>query len=158
MKFNFNLEKFGNWTWNFVKSNSSTIIGGLSMIGLAMLCKKLDIPYQVLTDPYYKVSTRSDRHDNYPAPTFYLMPNNPGEAAIASIIDSAVKYDLDYKKVDAAKQILNIVKSKKEADDCDASLVTYAITALQRLTDSMDFDYQKESVLRIIAALGKGDF
>lgn len=158
MKFNFNFEKFRDWTWNFVKSNSATIVGGLSMIGLALLCKKLDIPYQVLTDPYYKVSTRSDRHDNYPAPAFYLMPNNPGEAAIASIIDAAVKYDYDYKKVEAARQVLSVVESKEENDECDTSLVTYAITALQRLTDSMDYDYQKENVLKIIASLGKGDY
>lgn len=158
MKFNFNLEKFGDWTWNFVKNNSATIIGGLSMIGLALLCKKLDIPYQVLTDPYYKFSSKPSRNESYTAPTLYLMPNNPGEAAIASIIDAAVKYDYDYKKVEAARQVLSVVKSKKENDECEASLVTYAITALQRLTDSMDYDYQKENVLKIIASLGKGDY
>ncbi len=158
MIFNFNLKKFGDWTWNFVKSNSTTIIGGLSMIGLALLCKKLDIPYQVLTDPYYKFSTRSSKNEPYAASTWYFMPNNPREAAIASIIDSAIKYDFDYKKVDAAKQVLSIVKSKKENDDCDASLVTYAITTLQRLTDSMDFDSYKKDVLNIIAKLGKGEY
>lgn len=158
MKFNFNLEKFGDWTWNFIKSNSSAIVGGLGMIGLAMLCKKLDIPYQVLTDPCYKFSTKSSKNEPYTAPTWYFMPNNPGEAAIASIVDAALKYDFDYKKVEAAKQVFSIVESKKENDESDDSLVTYAITTLQRLTDSMDFDSYKKDVLSIIAKLGKGEY
>lgn len=153
-----NYEKLASWFLEAVRANGGTIVGGLSMIGLSLLCRKLGVPYQVLTDPAYgrpRSAQPSYDHSEY-AQTLYLMPTDAVEASIAAIYNSALSLDFDSQKVAAAREIMSVITARK--NDIPDTTVTYAISMLQALAKTMDFDSNKRTVTQFISKLGKGDF
>jgi len=151
-----NYEKLAAWFLEAFKANGGTIIGGLSMIGLSLLCRKLGVPYQVLTDPIYGRTTYSNRSQSDPRQTLYLMPTDAVEASIAAIYNSALSLDFDSQKVAAAREIMSVITARK--NDIPDTTVTYAISMLQALAKTMDFDSNKRTITQFISKLGKGDF
>jgi hypothetical protein len=153
-----NYEKLATWFLDAVRANGGTIVGGLSMIGLSLLCRKLGVPYQVLTDPAYartRTSQPSYNHSEY-AQTLYLMPTDAVEASIAAIYNSSVNLIYDSEKLAAAKEIMSVIAARK--DDIPDTTVTYAISMLQALAKTMIYDSNKRTVTQFISKLGKGDF
>lgn len=148
-------KKIGLWGCEMLRNNSSTIVGGLSMIGLALLCRKLNIPYTVLTDGYSSRDTYSSRDLNTkPIPLMYL-PSDPIEASISAIYDSSERSDFDSQRVNAAKEIMAILAAHEELPE---STLTYAISTLRTIAGSMDFDSGRREITKIIAKIGKGEF
>lgn len=152
-----NYEKLAAWFLEAFKANGGTIIGGLSMIGLSLLCRKLGVPYQVLTDPVYGRTTYSSRYQSDPRQTLYLMPTDAVEASIAAIYNSARTMDFDSQKIAAVREIMSIIASKKN-EVPDDTTVTYAISMLQALAETMDFNSNKRIITQFISKLGKGEF
>lgn len=151
-----NYEKLAAWFLEAVRANGGTIVGGLSMIGLSLLCRKLGVPYQVLTDPVYGRTTYSNRSQGNPQQTLYLMPTDAVEASIAAIYNSALTMDFDSQKIAAAREIMSIIASKK--NNVPDTTVTYAISVLQALSKTLDFNSNKRIMTQFISKLGKGEF
>ena len=157
-KFNFkkpDWSKVGMWCADIFRNNSSTIVGGLSMIGLAMLCRKLNIPYTVLTEPY---TGRSYVKPEPPKTTQQILyfPSDATEAAIQAIYDNAMNADFDSQRIAAGREIMGIVESHK--DDISEATKTYAISYLRLIADEMDFDSGRSNIMRQISKIAKGEF
>ena len=149
--------KFGNWTGEMLKSNSAMIVSGVTMIGFALLCRKLNIPYQVLTDPFVGNSRKGTYYGNDTGKVsqFIYLPSDAVEASIAAIYDGAANADWDSQRAAAAKEIFDILKVRK--DDISDSTKTYAITMLRQICDEMDFDSGRRAVMSYISKIGKGE-
>lgn len=150
--------RFGTWLVDGVKSNGGLLVGGASMITLALICKKLNIPYQVLTDPYSTDSWREKSHytsRHEASLDIYLVPNNPVEAAMNSIYSNALTCTFDSDRYNAAKEIYAILVAHKE-DATDATK-TYCITLLQNLGKKMTFDSDRSKIIRLVSQIGKGE-
>ena len=154
-KINIDFAKLGRGILNLLQSNAGTITGGLSMIALALLCKKLNIPYQVLTEPM-----TTDYSINATTPTgaakMFLVPNNATEASMAAIYDGVSTKDWESSKEKAADQIYSILVSQK--DGPTESTKTYAINLLRGIYEKSDWNSTKDHVNRLIAKIGKGEF
>lgn len=157
-KFNFkkpNWSKIGLWCADVFRNNSSTIVGGMSMIGLALLCRKFDIPYTVLTDPYYsapKVKTTSSSSSQQ---QIMWIPSDSVEASIQAIYDGTTNMYSDYNKESAAKEILSIISARK--DDISEATRSYAIAYLRMIADSMYSDYHRDNIMKMISKIAKND-
>lgn len=156
-KFNFkniNYQKIGGWFADMLRSNSGTIVGGLSMIGLAMLCRKLNIPYTVLTEPYTGKSYVKPEVPKPATPILYF-PSDAVEASIQAIYDDALNADFDSQRCAAGEEILSIVSARK--DDISEATKTYAISYLRLIADEMDFDFGRKTVMSYISKIAKGE-
>lgn len=156
-KFNFkkvDWTKVGNWTADMLKSNSGTIVGGLSMIGLAMLCRKLNIPYTVLTEPY---TGRSYAKPEVPKPATPILyfPSDAVEASIQAIYDGALNADFDSQRCAAGKEILSIITARK--NDISETTKTCAISYLRLIADEMDFDSGRKTIMSYISKIAKNE-
>ena len=153
--FKLNLQKIGDWAAEAFRANSGVVMKGLSLIGLALVCKAANIPYQVLTEPldggYKKSSTQSDK--NF---LMYLMPDDPIEASFAAIYNSTTDYSFDSDRISAAKNIMDIL-AKRRGELTDSN-VSYAINVLQQISKDMNFDSSKRTVSRMITNIGKGEY
>ena len=147
-------QKVGKNVEGLIRDNAGTIVSGSMMIALALICRKLDIPYQVLTDPYHiPIKTCSEK----PATTsIYLMPNNPIEASIAAVANGTKDMDFDSTKERAAEKIMSILSANK--NNLNDSTKNYAISMLQSISDTLTFDSTKSRVLNMIVKIGKDDF
>lgn len=157
-KFNFkkvDWTKVGNWTADMLRSNSATIVGGMSMIGLALLCRKLNIPYTVLTEPY---TGRSYVKPEAPKTTQQILyfPSDATEAAIQAIYENALNADFDSQRIAAGREIMTIVEAHK--DDISEATKTYAISHLRLIADEMDFDSGRSNIMRQISKIAKNEF
>ena len=162
-KFNFSID----WE-NVAKGVSKTcgdilsagmplIVSGGATIGLALICKKLNIPYDVLTDPYgLRAESRSSGgKSSYPS-SIMLVPNNPVEAGIAAVASSIGTSSSEYYIAQAADQIKDILSSNQES--ISASTMTYTITMLKTLADKCKSTFYRNEIIEIIADISKGDF
>ena len=151
------LKKFGLWTGDVLRSNQATIVGGMTMIGFALLCRKLNIPYQVLTDPFVGGGKRNTYYgnDSGKVSQFIYLPSDAIEASIAAIYDGALNANFDTQRTAAAREIFNILVARK--DDISDATKTYAITVLRQIVDEMDFDTGRRQVLTLISKIGKGE-
>lgn len=157
-KFNFkkpDWSKVGMWCADIFRNNSSTIVGGLSMIGLAMLCRKLNIPYAVLTEPYTGKSYVKPEVPKPATPILYF-PSDAVEASIQAIYDGVLNADFDSQRCEAGKEILSIVSARK--DDISEATKTYAISYLRFIADEMDFDSGRKTIMSYISKIAKGEF
>lgn len=157
-KFNFkniNYQKIGDWMTDMLRTNSGTIVGGLSMIGLAMLCRKLNIPYTVLTEPYTGKSYVKPEAPKTNAQILYF-PSDAVEASIQAIYDGALNADFDSQRCAAGKEILSIVSARK--NDISEATKTYAISYLRLIADEMDFDSGRKTIMSYISKIAKGEF
>lgn len=153
-----NWQRIGSWTMDMLRGNAGTIVGGVSMIGLALLCKKLDIPYQVLTDPFggdYTSSAKSRPSANFVESSLILMPNNAAEASIAAICDNAKTMRDDYYKNKAVGQIVDILESADEVDD---NVRTYAIMCIRSIAAVTNDGYYRTKMIEVISNIGKGEY
>lgn len=146
--------KLGEGAWNLVKGNSGTLVGGLCMIGMALLCKRLEIPYQVLTDPF-TVDAKSKKYSDSGTKLF-LVPNNAIEASMAAIYDGVQSDDWESTKQAAAEQIMAILSANKES--LSENSKTYAINLIRGLAGKSRWSSTKDSMNRLIAKIGKGEF
>ena len=156
-KFNFkniNYQKIGDWMMDMLRTNSGTIVGGLSMIGLAMLCRKLNIPYTVLTEPYTGKSYVKPEVPKPATPILYF-PSDAIEASIQAIYDGALNADFDSQRCAAGKEILSIITARK--DDISEATKTYAISYLRLIADEMDFDSGRKTIMSYISKIAKGE-
>jgi len=156
-KFNFksiNYQKIGDWMMDMLRSNSGTIVGGLSMIGLAMLCRKLNIPYTVLTEPYTGRSYVKPEAPRPATPILYC-PSDAVETSIQAIYDGALNADFDSQRCAAGKEILSIVSARK--NDISEATKTYAISYLRLIADEMDFDSGRKTIMSYISKIAKGE-
>lgn len=157
-KFNFkkpDWSKVGMWCADIFRNNSSTIVGGLSMIGLAMLCRKLNIPYTVLTEPYTGKSYVKPEVPKPATPILYF-PSDAVEASIQAIYDGALNADFDSQRCAAGKEILSIITARK--NDISEATKTYAISYLRLIADEMDFDSGRKTIMSYISKIAKGEF
>lgn len=157
-KFNFKKPdwgKVGMWCADIFRNNSSTIIGGMSMIGLALLCRKLNIPYTVLTEPYTGKSYVKPEVPKTSQQILYF-PSDATEAAIQAIYDNAMNADFDSQRIAAGREIMEIIESHK--DDISEATKTYAISYLRLIADEMDFDSGRSNIMRQISKIAKGEF
>lgn len=150
-----NWQRIGSWTMDMLRGNAGTIVGGVSMIGLALLCKKLDIPYQVLTDPFGGAQTGSTTVQST-GTSLVLMPTNAAEASIAAICDNAKGMRDPYYKNEAVKQILDILRSTD--DDEDDSIKSYAIMCINSIIATTNDGYYRDRMMKVISSIGKGDY
>ena len=156
-KFNFkniNYQKIGDWMMDMLRTNSGTIVGGLSMIGLAMLCRKLNIPYTVLTEPYTGKSYVKPEAPKANVQILYF-PSDAIEASIQAIYDGALNADFDSQRCAAGKEILSIVSARK--NDISEATKTYAISYLRLIADEMDFDSGRKTIMSYISKIAKGE-
>lgn len=149
-------KKFGDWTAEMLRNNSSTIVGGLGMIGLALLCRKLNIPYTVLTDNYgsYGRSYEPSRYYEPQETQLIFMPSDPVEASISAIYNGAISCDFDSQRTAAAKEIMAVLAAHK---DLPASTLTFAISTLRAISAKMDFDSGRRTITAMISKIGKGE-
>lgn len=160
-KFNFkkpDWSKVGMWCADIFRNNSSTIVGGMSMIGLALLCRKLNIPYTVLTEPFTGSYGRRTSYRQNSEPhqvSLMYLPSDAIEASIAAIYDGALNQDFDSQRISSAKEIFNIIAARK--DDISDATKTYAITVLRQIAEEMDFDSGRKAVIQLISKIGKGE-
>ena len=129
-KFNFkkpDWNKVGMWCADIFRNNSGTIIGGMSMIGLALLCRKLNIPYTVLTDPLRGTTYVKPEAPKVSQQILYF-PSDATEAAIQAIYENALNADFDSQRIAAGREIMTIVEAHK--DDISEATKTYAIRYL----------------------------
>lgn len=152
---NINWTKVGCWTADMLKSNSGTIVGGLSMIGLAMLCRKLNIPYTVLTEPYTGKSYVKPEVPK-PATSILYFPSDAVEASIQAIYDGALNADFDSQRCAAGREIMSIVSARK--NDISEATKTYAISYLRLIADEMDFDSGRKTIMSYISKIAKGEY
>lgn len=162
-KFNFSID----WE-NVAKGVSKTcgdilsagmplIVSGGATIGLALICKKLNIPYDVLTDPYgLRVESKPSYSKGSTQPSIMMVPNNPVEAGIAAVASTISTSTSEYYIHQAAEQIKDIMGSQQ--DYITGSTRTYAITMLKTLADKCRSTYYRNEIIEIIADISKGDF
>lgn len=157
-KLKINFAKIGESAMSLLKANAGPIVGGLSMIALGILCQKLDLPYNILTDPYTvsRKTMYTPRVNQTAQSMIMLVPNNATEASIAAIVNSAKNMDYDSQKVSAAKQVMSVLSSNK--DNLTEASKTFAITMLQNLTSELDYDSNINAVNDLIMKVGKGEF
>lgn len=151
-------KKLGSWTLELLRNNSSSIFGGLSMIGLALLCKKLNLPYAVLTDTPYGEDHCFSNHgrDVQGLNSVVLLTNDPVEVSIGSIYEAATTYSFDSQKIKAARDIFGILSANKNKIT-NPGVYSYAITTLKNLSQAMSFDSSKKEVLDLITKIGRGE-
>lgn len=151
---NIDWQKIGKNVGGLIRDNAGTLVSGSMMVALALICRKLDIPYQVLTDPYHvPIKTYPEKQAST---SIYLIPNNPVEASIAAVANSAKDMDFDSTKERAAEKIMSILGANK--DNLNDSTKNYAISMLQSISDTLDFDSTKSRILNLIVKIGKDDF
>lgn len=151
VRINVDYRKLGEMTMNFFRSSSGTVVSGLIMIGLGMLCKKLDIPYEVLTEPNY-FSNTSRVVDNKSSIVF--IPNNSVEASIAAICDNAKNMSNDFYKNESVSQIIEILEEQPDVTENDKS---YAIWCIRSIMSSTRGSFYRNEMNRAILKIGKGD-
>ena len=148
-----NWQKVSAWSLDMLRTSGKPILGGLGMIGLSLLCKKLDVPYQVLLDPSYS-TTRSVRAAAI-TPGLVMMPNNKVEAAINAIYENIRSQASDYYRYESAKKIVEILE--ENAIDLSDRTVSYAIMALNNISQTISSSYYKNCLTDEIAKIAKGD-
>lgn len=148
------IARLGEGALNLLKENSGTIAGGLTMIGMALLCKKLNLPYQVLTDPYSFESYGVTR-SNGQTTKLVLIPNNSLEASMSALYEGISADDWESTKEDAANKIFSILSANR--DDLQDSTKTYAINLIRGINEKSRWNSTKEHNNRLIARIGKGD-
>lgn len=150
--------KLGDWTLELLRNNSSSIFGGLSMIGLALLCKKLNLPYAVLTDTPCVEDRCFSNHgrDVQGSNSVVLLTNDPVELSIESVYEAASTYSFDSQKVKAARDIIGILSANKDKNT-NPGIYSFAIATLKKLSQTMLFDSSKKEVLDLITKIGRGE-
>ncbi len=148
--------KIGDGALALLKTNAGTLIGGATMIGLGLLCKKFDIPYQVLTEPFGGGYVGSSRTYVQPQTKLVLMPNNSIEASMAAIYEGLNADDWESTKESAARQIMSILVSRK--GELQESTKTYAVNLLRGISEKSNWNSTKNHMNEMIAKIGKGDF
>lgn len=147
---------FATWVNDSVRSNGGRIIGGLTMIGFALLCKKLNVPFSVLTDPYGTMNNVSTPTQVSVMDTsIMLVPNNTVEASIAAICDSAKGMRDNYYKNQAVQQILEILRKQKELDE---STKTYAVMCIRAIAATTNDNYYKNQMTRAVQSIAEGRY
>lgn len=157
-KFKNNCVKIGNGVGCLLKENSGTIVGGFVMIGMALLCKKFEVPYQVLTDPFvFSSGTNSAPTQNT---KLVIVPNNALEASMGAIYDGISKDDWESTKENAARRIFTILSNAKENSDDDISegTKTYAINLLKGISDKSSWNSTKDHINTLIAKIGMNNY
>lgn len=157
-KFNVDWQKFGSLLTSAAQSSAAPIITGLGMMGLALICKKLDVPYQVLLDPSYSMNARKSSMCSATAQTGPLMflPGNSTEAAINAIVDSMSSNDADYYICQSAEKIYEMLGDAPEPVSDQTK--THAIMAINNLSKMMWSSYYKKKASDLIAKIGCGDY
>lgn len=157
-----NFSKIGNGIANILWTNSGILIGGATMIGLALLCKKLDIPYQVLTDPFYVTTgtTKTGKtQKTYPILTEVQWPRDSTEEAIEAITAGALEATFDSERQRAADDIYDILSATySNTGMVNEHLKSYAISQLRKISSGMTFDSGKRAVTGVISKIVKEDF
>ena len=148
-----NIGAIGSFVTDMIRSNSRTIVGGLSMIVLGVLCKKLDIPYDILIDPFEPSYTPRKSNSRNSVNIPFVMPNNSVEASISAICDSACATHDAYYKNQAVNKIIDILKSKNEIDE---TTKTYAIWCIKSIISTTNDAYYINCMNNRIVDIGKG--
>ena len=146
-------KKVGSWFADMAKANSTRIFGGVATLGLALLCRKFEMPYQILTDPFYEIPAK---HTTEPMSNFIVLSNDPIETSMWAIYNSTVDMSFDWQKVVAAKEIVSILSKNKK--DISKSTVTYTIQILQAISNNMSFTSYKSEITKLISEIAKGEY
>lgn len=148
-----NFARIGEGALNLFKQNGATIVGGLIMIGLGLLCKKLDIPVETVSNPYDSLFSVEPKK---PDVRLVLIPNNTVESSVSAIANAAIKSASSYSKEQASKKIMDVLRSNKA--ELSDTTKQFAITSLRYIADSTSSSYTKEQIFNRIAEIGKGAF
>ena len=136
---------------NTIKENSGAVAGGLTMLGIAAMCKKLNLPYQVFTEPF-NFNGYSVR-----APKLLLVPNNAIEASMFAIYEGVSDNDFDSRKQTAADQIYSVLVTANKNEELSENTKTYAINLLRGIIEKSFWSSTKDHITHLITKIGKGD-
>lgn len=146
-----NFARIGEGALNLFKQNGATIVGGLIMIGLGLLCKKLDLPVETVSNPYDSFFSVEPKK---PDVRLVLIPNNTVESSVSAIANAAIKSASSYSKGEASRKIMDVLRSNKT--ELSDATKRFAITSLRYIADSTSSNYTKEEIFNKIAEIGKG--
>lgn len=135
--------KIGKYCLELLSNNADKIVGIAVAIGGGLLCKKLNLPYSTVSLP----------NSNEPIQLWkYRMPRNSIEASIFAIGKSAINANWDSDKESGVRNILSILKSNENVDDCTK---TFAISVISDISNSSNWSSTKDVASRAIAMIGK---
>lgn len=150
------LKNAGKSIGEFCKNNSNEMNKAVRTVGVAWLCKELGIPitpsYGQYSNRYYNPGATSAVSGL--VNSYILAPDNPIEASILAITETALKCSFDSERMRSADNIVDILKANK--DEIDDDTKTYAIDMLRRIAGVMTFDSGIQYINRRIANIAKG--
>ena len=126
----------------FVKENGKNI-------AVTVLAEALDVPITTAQRPAPVRQENPYRMDAYKT---NLYPKTTAELAIDTIQATALKMSFDSQRENAAKKILKI------ALQADPDTRAYAIMALNRIQETMDFDSNKRKLVEMVANLADPNY
>lgn len=151
-----NWSKIGAGLYETLQNVAPPLLGGAGMICLSLICKKLNVPYQVLLDPSYSSPQRVVRSNPMTLPTMMAMTDNSTEMAIYAIYDGIKSQSSDYYKANAADQIFNLLGDSELP--ITEQTKKYAILCLNNISRSMRNGYYQNCVTDLVAKIAKGDY
>ena len=141
-----NIKNIGNRILSLLESNADKIVGGVAMIGLGLLCKKLGISSDILTRPGY--TSYSDNITQFPS-FGLMMANNPFEASLNAIATTGLKQTDEWYKLQNAKKIHGLLKDSNTSQDDK----TYGINMLSALANSCKNNWYSNEILKLICTI-----
>ena len=126
----------------FVKENGKNI-------AVTVLAEALDVPITTAQRPTPARQENLYRMDAYKT---NLYPKTTAELAIDTIQATALKMSFDSQRENAARKILKI------ALQADPDTRAYAIMALNRIQETMDFDSNKRKLVEMVANLADPNY
>lgn len=150
-------ERFSKAAAETISENSGLFLSGLASLGLALLCKKLDIPLDSFNDTmHYDRPPRRNQNRNIKPSNSYIIPRNAMESAISAIYTSANNAYTDSARKEFANEIFNMLKENRNS--LDESTKIYTISIIQKIATACYSDSYKRDITKIISSIGKGNF
>lgn len=133
---------------NVLKRNENVLVGTLVSGGLYYLFKKMgmDISFGEVVSGGRSASNGDCTLDS----TAFVFTRNAAEAAIKSVMDSAMDMAWDNSKITAIRNIKNLVTS-----DADDDTKKFAITAISRIRGTLSWDSSKQIATDVISSIVK---
>lgn len=141
-----NIKNVGKYILNLLESNADKLVGGVAMIGLGLLCKKLGVSSDVLTRSGY--ASYSDNITQFPTYSL-MMANNPFEASLNAIATTGLKQTDEWYKLQNAKKIYNLLKDSSLSQEDK----TYGINMLSALANSCRDNWYSNEILKLICTI-----
>lgn len=130
---------------DFLVGNKETIGMTIGTGVMYALCRRFNIPLSFANTPIVNV----ERRPNVDFQSL-LYSENPTKQAIISLLGNAEKSSFDRTKLAYANDICSLINEETESD-----VRAFAINALSRIANGMDFDTYKKQVSDLILNVAK---